>query len=118
VGARGIGGGLGEVVAAGGGDADLEVPVVEAVEVFLEDAVLAPRALDAESEPHLGELAAHGARGGVGDLDELLRDRGGARLRATAARGPRGTGEGAWIDAVVSPETAVLGAHGGGDQLR
>ena len=109
---------LGKVVAARRGDADLQIPVIEPVEIFLEDPVLAPRPLHAQRQPRLGEFPPDGAWAMIGQFHELLRDRRGSRLRAARKyRRPHRPAQRIRIDTPMVAKALILSTQRRRNQL-
>jgi hypothetical protein len=116
-------GGLAEVALGGGFDPIALVPVVDAIQVRLEDLVLRVPLVDLEREDHLAELAAHRRLAGFLGVehrvsDELLGDGRGTR-QALAGQRDVGRAEGRErIEALVGVEVDVLGGQGGLHEVR
>ena len=112
-----VGEGFGKEMFGGGGDAEAEVAVVEAVQVFGEDAVFGPELFEAQGLGGFANLGGEGARARFGDFDELLGDGGAAGENAAVPdEAPRGAQGGEGIDAGVLPEAFVFGGKGGVDE--
>jgi hypothetical protein len=65
---------LAEVIIGGGCDADVQVPEIHAAQVLLENPLLAPKLLQANSGDCFDEFGAKGAAARVSNLHQLLRD--------------------------------------------
>ena len=116
-----VGEGFAEKMFRRGGDAEAEVAVIEAVQVFGEDAVFAPDLLEPQGLRGLAEFGGERARTRTwfGDFDELLRDGGTARNDAAVTHEARGGARGREpIDAGMIPEAFVLRGERGGDEVR